>query len=74
MIGDKELTGEQIRTAGIEVLFRELGPVAAIRFLQMFDGGKGDYTAERHEWVDTVSLEQAVEEIRQLEAKRHHSA
>lgn len=68
MIGDKELTGEQIRSAGIEVLFRELGPVRAIRFLQMFDNGKGDYSVERHEWVDKVTMEEALEDIRRLQA------
>lgn len=74
MIGENEMTGEQIRAAGIEVLFRELGPVRAIRFLQMFDNGKGDYTAERHEWVDKITMEEALEDIRQLQANRESGA
>ncbi len=39
----------QIRQTGIEVLNRELGPVAMIRFLQQYEKGYGDYSKERHE-------------------------
>jgi hypothetical protein len=45
-------TTEQIRRAGYEVLARELGPVAMVRFLQMFDLGSGDYTKERQQRQD----------------------
>jgi hypothetical protein len=40
-------TLSQIRDAGISVLTESLGPVDAIRFLQQFDAGSGDYTADR---------------------------
>ncbi|PWR73144.1 hypothetical protein DLD82_11230 [Methanospirillum stamsii] len=33
------------------VLFRELGPVDAVRFLHLYDRGHGDYTKERSEWL-----------------------
>ena len=45
-------TTEEIRRAGYEVLARELGPVAMVRFLQMFDLGSGDYTKERQQRQD----------------------
>ncbi len=32
-------------------LFRELGPVDAVRFLHLYDKGHGDYTKERSEWL-----------------------
>ena len=28
-----------------------LGPVGMVRFLQQFETGSGDYTAERHQWL-----------------------
>ncbi len=45
------MTLEEIRRQGIEALARELGPVGMIRFLQQFETGKGDYSAERHQWL-----------------------
>ena len=38
---------EEIRKRGIEALAEALGPVDAVRFLQSFDLGRGDYTKER---------------------------
>jgi hypothetical protein len=38
---------DDIHQAGLEVLHRELGPVGMVRFIQQFDNGSGDYTAER---------------------------
>ena len=38
---------EEIRRIGIEALAEALGPLDAVRFLQGFDLGRGDYTKER---------------------------
>ena len=51
----------QIRQMGIEVLVRELGPVAMIRFLQQFEVGVGDYSKERHKWLDNITIDDIVE-------------
>jgi len=37
----------ELRRAGIDALAKALGPVGMARFLQQFDPGQGDYTAER---------------------------
>jgi hypothetical protein len=37
----------ELRRRGVEVLVRELGYADAMRFLQQFGAGGGDYTAER---------------------------
>ena len=47
MIDHGRATLDDIRQAGVEALVRELGPVGMIRFLQQFETGRGDYTAER---------------------------
>ena len=60
-------TPEEIRLAGLEALRRALGPVGMVRFLQQFDTGSGDYSTERHEWLDSWTLEEifaALEERR----------
>jgi hypothetical protein len=60
------LTHDQIRQKGLDVLYRELGPVGMIRFLNQFETGSGDYARERHKWVDRMSLE----DLRALAEKR----
>jgi hypothetical protein len=54
---------EQIRIAGIEALTRALGPVGMVRFLQQYETGSGDYTAERRKWLDDLTIEEIVEAI-----------
>ena len=58
-------TLEDIRRAGIEALTRELGPVGMVRFLQQFETGHGDYTAERREWLGGQDVRTVTERIRQ---------
>ncbi len=41
------LTLYEIRTIGFEALLRELGPAGAIRFIQQYESGRGDYTRNR---------------------------
>ena len=51
-------TLDEIRRQGLEALRRELGRAGMIRFLQQFEIGKGDYARERHDWVDSMALEE----------------
>ena len=54
---------EEIRRAGLQALLRELGPVGAIRFLQQYETGTGDYSEERHRWLadaDVSALARAI--------------
>lgn len=57
------MTLEQVRATGYRVLSRELGPVDTIRFIQQFEMGYGDYSRERHEWLDHYTIEGIVQEI-----------
>jgi len=47
-----------------EILTRDLGIVDTLRFLGQFRSGSGDYTAERGEWLDNLSLKQITSEIK----------
>ena len=58
-------TLEQIRLIGLEALDRELGTVGMIRFLQQFETGRGDYSSDRYQWLDQLSVEELVEQIKQ---------
>ena len=46
-----------------QVLIEHLGQADAIRFLQYFHGGKGDYTMERHQWLSNKSLDEVFQEM-----------
>lgn len=59
-----------IRRMGIEALTEKLGPVGMVEFIRQFDSGYGDYTKERHEWLDDMDIETIVKEA---EAKRDTS-
>lgn len=59
---------EQIRIAGMEALARELGIVGMIRFLQQFETGYGDYSKDRHKWLDDQDLDTIVKRIQERRA------
>jgi hypothetical protein len=56
---------EQIRVAGMEALARELGIVGMIRFMQQFETGHGDYSKDRHKWLDDQDLDTIVKRIQE---------
>ena len=58
----------EITEQATTILFREMGVVDALRFLNQFRVGSGDYTSERGQWLDDLSLEQITAEIK---AKKH---
>ena len=59
------MTLEQIRLVGLEALARELGPAGMARFLQQFETGRGDYSAERHIWLGELDVQTLAEKIQQ---------
>ena len=58
------LSPQELRNKGIKILSDALGPVDMARFLMQFDNGLGDYTKERHEWLDKYSIDEISEELR----------
>ena len=51
------LTLEELREVGLRALSKVLGPVGAIRFIQQFEKGKGDYTKERSKILKKTTFE-----------------
>ena len=60
----QEMSLSEIRSAGLEALLRELGPVGMVRFLQQFETERGDYTHERDAWLGNETVDSLVEEIK----------
>lgn len=64
------LSLSQIRTIGFEALLRELGPAGAIRFMQQYETGSGDYTRDRRKILPKKSVREIGGEImKQRQAK-----
>ena len=57
-------------TRGGANLIREMGVVAALRFLNPFRAGAGNYTSERGQWLDELSLNQIAAEIKGRRRKK----
>ena len=53
----------EIRTIGFEALLRELGPAGAIRFIQQYETGRGDYTRDRRKILPKKSVREIGNEI-----------
>jgi len=63
----------EVNQKATEILVREMGVVDTQRFLSQFRVGSGDYTAERGQWLDDLSLEQIVAEIKTKRRKPRRS-
>jgi hypothetical protein len=59
------MTLEQIRIVGLGALMDKLGPIGTIRFLQQFESGTGDYSSERHQWLDAWNIDAVIKQLRQ---------
>lgn len=66
-----KMTDSELYKLGIEVLTTKLGKVGVSRFLtiNMRAPCTGDYTNERHEWLDKIDKETAVKRSKKIEKK-----
>ncbi|MBE9235183.1 hypothetical protein IQ227_03785 [Anabaena aphanizomenioides LEGE 00250] len=62
-------TQNEIIKQGYNALINSLVITDTIRFIQYFSPGKGDYTTERHQWLDEKTLTEVLAEIKQLETE-----
>jgi hypothetical protein len=63
------MTDDEIRREGFDALVERLGPAGAIRFIQQYEQGSGDYTRDRGQWLDSITVEEAVDEMRRREGE-----
>jgi len=55
------------------ILIREMGVVDALRFLTHMQPGSGDYTKERGEWLDDLSVGEITSAIKSKRPKRRRT-
>jgi hypothetical protein len=63
------MTLEQIRVTGFAALMEQLGPDGMLRFLQQFETGAGNYSVERHQWIDQWDIDTLIEKLRERQSK-----
>jgi len=47
----------EIRRQGYQALINALGVAGTLRFLQQLYVGYGDYTKERHQWLNQLTID-----------------
>jgi hypothetical protein len=52
------ISQREIIQKGYQALVDALGTVNTIRFIQHFSPGQGNYTEERHQWLDNLTPEE----------------
>ena len=54
----------EISHRATRILFKEMGVVDTIRFLNHFSIGRGNYTKEREKWLRGISIDDAISGIK----------
>jgi hypothetical protein len=63
MIPLEKMTDKEFERHAFSVLRRELGLNGLARFLRLYRAGSGDYTRDRHRWLDGASIREVMAEI-----------
>ncbi len=73
MIDVDRMTPVEIQRAGLSALAKELGPVGFIRFMQQYVLGRGNYTVDRHHWLDALAVDDVLTLVQaeQEQVNRH---
>ena len=70
MIPTEHMSDEDFERHALAVLHRELGLDGLARFLRVYRSGSGDYTRDRHRWLEGATIQEIVIEAE----RRHHPA
>jgi hypothetical protein len=64
----EKMSDEQFLHYALEILTRELGLYGYARFLRLYRPGKGDYTRDRHQWLDGLTRYEILANIKKSAA------
>lgn len=60
------LTDDELFQVGFDTLVEHLGLGGAIRFTQCYITGQGNYTEDRHQWLDRLAPGEFIAQARQV--------
>lgn len=63
MIPLEKTTDERFERHALDILRRELGVYGLARFLRVYRSRTGDYTRDRHQWLDGITVQQLAQEF-----------
>ena len=66
----RDMTDAEVYELGLQILLDKLGYAGAVRFLEQCKPASGDYTAERHKWLDKLDMETIIQGIQELRQKQ----
>ena len=58
-----KMNADEFERFALEILTRELGVYGLARFLRTYRKGSGDYTRDRHQWLDGLTVDDILREI-----------
>jgi hypothetical protein len=61
----------QITAEAIKILYREIGVVDTLRFVNQYPTGYGDYTAQRERLFAGMTLDNIISEIKKQRKRSH---
>ncbi|MGO9897211.1 MAG: hypothetical protein ACLPX8_23720 [Bryobacteraceae bacterium] len=59
----EKMTDDAFERHAIAILQRELGLDGFARFLRVYRSGSGDYTRDRHRWLEGATIEEIMAEV-----------
>ena len=68
MIPLEKMSDEDFERHALAILQRELGLDGLGRFLRVYRAGTGDYTRDRHRWLEGATIQDIMVEV---ERRRH---
>jgi len=59
----EKMTDEEFERHALSLLRRELGLDGLARFLRVYRAGSGDYTRDRHRWLEGATIQEIMAEL-----------
>ena len=63
-----QMSDEQFEIHALAILKRELGLDGLGRFLRVYRSGSGDYTRDRHRWLEGATIQEIMAEVERRSA------
>jgi hypothetical protein len=57
-----KMSADEFERFALDILTRELGVYGLARFLRTYRKGSGDYTRDRHQWLDGLTVDDILRE------------
>ncbi len=59
----ERMSDDEFEKHALAILHRELGVYGLARFIRVYHAGSGDYTRDRHQWLDGLSIQDVIAQL-----------